>query len=86
MKLSKRAIEIQASPIRKLMPYANSAKAKGVHVYHLNIGQPDIHTPQEMIKVYHEFSDRCWLMALRRVYYRFGGLIDQCSDLSPNWY
>lgn len=58
MKLSKRAIEIQASPIRKLMPYANSAKAKGVHVYHLNIGQPDIHTPQEMIKVYHEFSDK----------------------------
>jgi len=40
------------------MPYANSAKAKGVHVYHLNIGQPDIHTPQEMIKVYHEFSDK----------------------------
>ena len=33
------------SPIRKLVPYAESAKAKGTHVYHLNIGQPDIETP-----------------------------------------
>lgn len=58
MKLSTRAIEIQASPIRKLMPYANQAKARGIKVYHLNIGQPDIPTPPEMIKVYHEFSDK----------------------------
>lgn len=58
MKLSQRAIEIQASPIRKLMPYAVSARAKGIKVYHLNIGQPDIPTPPEMIKVYHEFSDK----------------------------
>lgn len=58
MQLSKRAIEIQASPIRKLMPYANSAKARGIKVYHLNIGQPDIATPPEMLKVYHEFSDK----------------------------
>ncbi len=34
------------SPIRKLVPYAEAAKARGVHVYHLNIGQPDIKTPQ----------------------------------------
>lgn len=34
-----------ASPIRKLVPYAEAAKARGVHVYHLNIGQPDIETP-----------------------------------------
>ena len=58
MNLSTRAIEIQASPIRKLMPYANQAKARGIKVYHLNIGQPDIPTPPEMIKVYHEFSDK----------------------------
>jgi len=58
MELSKRALDIQASPIRKLMPYANSAKAKGIKVYHLNIGQPDIPTPPEMIRVYHEFSDK----------------------------
>ncbi len=35
-----------ASPIRKLVPYANAAKEKGTKVYHLNIGQPDIHTPE----------------------------------------
>lgn len=35
-----------ASPIRKLVPLANRAKAKGIHVYHLNIGQPDLPTPQ----------------------------------------
>ena len=34
-----------ASPIRKLVPFAEKAKAKGMHVYHLNIGQPDIETP-----------------------------------------
>jgi len=58
MELSKRALEIQASPIRKLMPYAVAAKEKGIKVYHLNIGQPDIPTPPEMIKVYHEFSEK----------------------------
>ena len=35
-----------ASPIRKLVPYAEEAKRRGVKVYHLNIGQPDIHTPE----------------------------------------
>ncbi len=58
MELSKRAREIQASPIRKLMPYAVAAVAKGIKVYHLNIGQPDIPTPKEMIDVYHGFSDK----------------------------
>lgn len=58
MKLSQRAIEIQASPIRKLMPHAIAAKKRGIKVYHLNIGQPDIPTPPEMIKVYHEFSEK----------------------------
>ena len=36
---------IPASPIRKLVPYADQAKEKGIKVYHLNIGQPDIETP-----------------------------------------
>ena len=35
-----------SSPIRKLAPYAEAAKRNGVHVYHLNIGQPDIKTPE----------------------------------------
>jgi len=37
-----------ASPIRKLMPYAEKAKREGKKVYHLNIGQPDIETPHEV--------------------------------------
>ncbi len=39
-----------ASPIRKLVPFADAAKKKGVKVYHLNIGQPDIKTPENVIK------------------------------------
>ncbi len=39
-----------ASPIRKLVPLANKAKAKGVKVYHLNIGQPDLPTPPEALE------------------------------------
>ncbi len=45
MELSQRAQYIPSSPIRKLVPYADAAKRDGVHVYHLNIGQPDIKTP-----------------------------------------
>lgn len=45
MKFSKRLGSMQQSPIRKLAPFATAAKAEGVKVYHLNIGQPDITTP-----------------------------------------
>jgi aspartate aminotransferase len=38
-----------ASPIRKLVPYAENAKKKGIKVFHLNIGQPDIETPTQML-------------------------------------
>lgn len=44
--ISKRAQNMPASPVRKLVPYALLAKQKGVKVYHLNIGQPDISTPE----------------------------------------
>lgn len=47
--ISNRGHNIPASPIRKLMPYANEAKRKGVKVYHLNIGQPDLPTPQKAL-------------------------------------
>lgn len=43
--ISERAVVMPSSPIRKLAPLAQQAEAKGVHVYHLNIGQPDIATP-----------------------------------------
>ncbi|MEM6799876.1 MAG: pyridoxal phosphate-dependent aminotransferase [Bacteroidota bacterium] len=48
--LSKRAQVIPASPIRKLVPFADAAKAQGTHVYHLNIGQPDIKTPRSFFE------------------------------------
>lgn len=46
MKISERAQKMPSSPIRKLAKYADAAKRNGVHVYHLNIGQPDIKTPE----------------------------------------
>jgi len=47
--LSKKANQMPASPIRKLVPFADEAKKRGVKVYHLNIGQPDIASPKEAI-------------------------------------
>lgn len=46
-KISQRGELMPASPIRKLVPLSNEAKAKGIKVYHLNIGQPDLPTPEE---------------------------------------
>lgn len=47
--ISHRGALMPPSPIRKLVPYAEAAKAKGVKVFHLNIGQPDIETPQAIL-------------------------------------
>ncbi|TXN36783.1 pyridoxal phosphate-dependent aminotransferase [Flagellimonas hymeniacidonis] len=44
--ISAKGLQMPASPIRKLVPYAEEAKKRGTHVIHLNIGQPDIKTPQ----------------------------------------
>ena len=55
MEISERAQKMPSSPIRKLARYADAAKRNGVHVYHLNIGQPDIKTPE------------CAIAALRNV-------------------
>ena len=46
-KISERSVKMPASPIRKLAPFAADAKKRGIKVYHLNIGQPDLHTPEE---------------------------------------
>ena len=56
--LSARAHRMPASPIRKLVPFADAAKKRGTHIYHLNIGQPDIETPREMINAYRSYDDR----------------------------
>lgn len=55
-KTSERGQEMPASPIRKLAPFAEKAKARGVKVYHLNIGQPDIKTPKIAIDAIRNYN------------------------------
>jgi aspartate aminotransferase len=57
MNISLRGQMIQASPIRKLKPYADQALAKGVHIYFLNIGDPDVPTPQPVFEAFRSFKD-----------------------------
>ena len=52
--ISKKAQLMPSSPIRKLVPYAEGAKKRGIHVHHLNIGQPDIKTPDQALKAVKE--------------------------------
>jgi len=47
--ISNRGKECPPSPIRKLVPFSDEAKKRGLHVYHLNIGQPDIETPENVL-------------------------------------
>ena len=54
--ISQRGTLMPASPIRKLVPLADDAKARGIHVYHLNIGQPDLPTPQAAIDAIHSID------------------------------
>lgn len=49
LRISDRGQQMPASPIRKLVPFAEAAKKKGTRVYHLNIGQPDIETPAPIL-------------------------------------
>lgn len=56
LKISQRGQEMPASPIRKLVPYAEAAKKRGVKVYHLNIGQPDIETPKMALDAVRNFD------------------------------
>ena len=53
-KISNKGNAMPSSPIRKLVPFSDEAKKRGVHVYHLNIGQPDIETPKGALKQLHE--------------------------------
>jgi len=57
-KVSQRGATIQASPIRKLVPFADCAKKRGVKVYHLNIGQPDIPTPAPVLEAIRGFNEK----------------------------
>ena len=57
MKLSKRVLACGQSPMRKFHPYAVAAEAAGKKIYHLNIGQPDIRTPEALYEAVRDFRD-----------------------------
>jgi aspartate aminotransferase len=59
-KISHKGLEMPASPIRKLTPYADKAKLEGKKVYHLNIGQPDIETPEGMLDAVKNIDFKVW--------------------------
>jgi aspartate aminotransferase len=59
-KISEKGIEMPASPIRKLTPFAEKAKLAGKKVYHLNIGQPDIATPEVMLNAVKNIDFKVW--------------------------
>ncbi len=86
-KVSERGTLMPASPIRRLAPLANDAKARGIKVYHLNIGQPDVPTPPEGLEALKnidrkvlEYSPSAGLMSLREklreYYHRFSIDVD----------
>lgn len=55
-KISIRGQQMPASPIRKLVPFAEAAKKRGTKIYHLNIGQPDIHTPSQFMEAVRNYN------------------------------
>jgi aspartate aminotransferase len=86
--LSKRGTEVPWSPIRKLTPLADEAKARGIRIYHLNIGQPDIKTPAALIDAYRSFNAdvlayspslgiRPLRQSIARYYNRYGLAVDE---------
>ncbi|MBR4115589.1 MAG: pyridoxal phosphate-dependent aminotransferase, partial [Bacteroidales bacterium] len=56
--ISERGLLMPASPIRRLVPYADEAKRRGVEVLHLNIGQPDLLTPDLAEKAMHAYTGK----------------------------
>ena len=56
--ISKKGAAMPESPIRKLVPFSEAAKSRGVKVHHLNIGQPDIKTPEVAMEAIHNFDEK----------------------------
>ena len=59
-RISQKGINMPASPIRKLTPFADQAKREGKKIYHLNIGQPDIETPEGMLNALKNIDFKVW--------------------------
>lgn len=58
MEISKRIQRLKVSPVRKLNPYAEASEKKGIKIYHLNIGQPDIETPKRFLEAIGEYKGK----------------------------
>lgn len=56
--ISKKGVQMPESPIRKLVPFAEKAKKRGVYVHHLNIGQPDIETPEIALSAVRNYDNK----------------------------
>lgn len=84
-KISHKGLAMPSSPIRKLVPFAEKAKSRGIHVHHLNIGQPDIETPEVVLeglkqidRTVIEYSHSAGFQSYRE------GLLSYYQKLSPN--
>ena len=90
--LSKKSMAMPASPIRKLVPFAEAAKSRGTTVYHLNIGQPDIETPKivrdklnnldlEVIEYSHSAGFLTYREGLAKYYQNLGISLDPDKEI-----
>ena len=90
--LSKKSMAMPASPIRKLVPFAEAAKTRGTTVYHLNIGQPDIETPKivrdklnnldlEVIEYSHSAGFLSYREGLAKYYQNLGISLDPAKEI-----
>jgi aspartate aminotransferase len=91
-KISSKAVAMPASPIRKLVPFAEAAKKRGTAVHHLNIGQPDIKTPQivldkmhnldlEVVEYSHSAGFQSYRDGLADYYKKLGIALDPNTDI-----
>lgn len=91
LKISAKSHSLPISPIRRLVPLADAAAARGIHIYKLNIGQPDIHTPEEAVVAVQAVKDQLFpyshsagLMPYRKrlvEYYRRNGINLNVEDI-----
>jgi len=86
--ISEKGMAMPSSPIRKLVPFADKAKERGIKVYHLNIGQPDIQTPdvalqalktcnEKVIEYTHSAGNISYRKKLAKYYQNIGINIDE---------
>ncbi|MDR0438564.1 MAG: pyridoxal phosphate-dependent aminotransferase [Bacteroidales bacterium] len=86
--ISQKAIQIPVSPIRKLVPYAEEAKKRGTHIYHMNIGQSDVDSPQvaldavknntlKLVEYSHSAGNMSYRLKLAKYYQKLGIHVDE---------